>query len=240
MIHEIGVACTCRVDDVYSSTINDGIGRRREAFCNRCGQDQFLFRNPKLLFGIFTASRFQRNILDTGNYLPGDATFSPHPRGTSCDGSTTKAGTADKLTATWAEPLDEGHVLVRGSGSAAAAEGVITSLADSEDRLWYEPAKSIWCEDEYGTVYTENGDFVLGPGKVIRWTGNQPPVGSKYSIKYEAYFEWIVWQPPGERVKQGEDFGSLLNIRKRHVQLLNSSPFATDENKISLQARVNC
>lgn len=240
MIHEIGIACTCRVEDVYASTRDDGVDRRREPFCSRCGQDGFLFRSPELIEGIFTGVRHQRNVLDAGNYLPGDAIFSPSPNPATCSGTNRRIGTADKLTATWAEPIDEGQVLIRGSGGKAAAGGVITMLDDEDDRLWYEPAKSIWCEDEFSVIYVEGADFELGPGRIIRWVGNQPDIGVRYSVKYEAYFEWIVWQPPGERVEQDKNLGELVNLRKRHIRFVNSSPFATSEDKQSLQARVSC
>lgn len=238
MIHEVGIACTCRVEDVYSSTRDDGADRTREPFCSRCGSDGFLFRAPVLIEGIFTSVRHQRNVLDSGNYLPGDATFSPPPNSPVCSGTGRRVGTADKLTATWAEPIDEGQVLVRGSGTKASAGGVLTELADNEDRLWYEPAKAIWCEDEFGVVYESGADFELGPGKVIKWHGTQPPVGAKYSFKYEAFFEWIVWQPPGERVENGVNLGELVSLRKRHVALINESPFASSDTKASLQSRV--
>ena len=238
MIHEIGIACTCRVEDVYASTRDDGTDRRREPFCTRCGQDGYLFRGPELIEGIFTGVRHQRNVIDTANYMPGDSIFSPSPDSPTCTGSGRRIGTADKLTATWAEPIDEGQVLIRGSGNKAAAGGVITLLEDSEDRLWYEPAKAIWCEDEYGVIYEPNADFQLGPGKVINWLGNQPEVGTKYSFKYEAFFEWIVWQPPTERVENDSNLGELVNLRKRHVKLVNDSPFASSDTKVSLQSRV--
>jgi hypothetical protein len=241
MIHEIGLACTCRVEDVYASTRDDGEEARREPFCTRCGRDGYLFRSPALITGIFTGARHQRNVLDSGIYLPGDAIFSPTPNYPTCDGDGRHIGTADKLTATWPEPIDEGHVLIRGSGSKAAAEGIITMLDDDEDRLWYEPASSIWCEDEFGVVYQEGTDFELGPGKIIKWVGGQPDVGVRFSIKYNAYFEWIAFQPPTERRdRDGRNLGELVNLRKRHVQLINTSPFATSEDKRSLQARVSC
>lgn len=241
MIHEIGVACTCRVEDVYASTRDDGRDRRREPFCARCGQDGFLFRKPVLVRGLFTGARHQRNVLDSGVYLPGDAMFSPSPDSLNCEGGRRRIGTADKLTATWAEPIDEGHVLIRGSGTKAAADGIITMLNDDEDRLWYEPASAIWCEDEFGVEYLVNEDFLLGPGKIIKWVGNQPVFGARYSIKYNAYFEWIAFQPPTERRdRDGDDLGELVSLRKRHVQLVNSSPFATSADKQSLQARITC
>jgi len=241
MIHEIGVACTCRAEDVYASTRDDGRDRRREPFCDRCGQDGFLFRDPEVIVGLFTSSKFQRNVLDAGIYQPGDAVFSPKPNMDDCEAdSPRRIGTMDKLTAMWPEPIDEGQVLIRGSGSMAASEGVVTYLLENEDRLWYEPANSIWCEDENGIVYTEGSDFELGPGRIIRWLGGQPDPGIRYSIKYNAYFEWLVWQPPTERQDRIGNLGELINLRKRHVQLINTSPYATSLDKQSLQARVSC
>ncbi len=193
MIHEVGFSCTCRVDDVYVSTREDSAEHRREPFCTRCGQDGWLFRDPVLVRGLITNIRFQRNIMDAGNYLPGDSLFSPDFTDTGCgDDEGRRIGTADKLTATWPEPLDDGHVLVRGSGSKSAALGIKTELDDDEDRLWYEPANALWCEDEFGVKYNEGSDFKLGPGKIIKWIGNKPNVGVRFTIKYNAYFEWIV------------------------------------------------
>lgn len=242
MIHEIGVSCTCRVEDVYASTRGDGDESRREPFCTRCGQDGWLFRDPILVTGIITGIKHKKNILDAGNYHPGDATFSPDPVDSGCgDDEGRRIGAMDKLTATWPEPNDDGHVIIRGSGSKAAAQGIKTELADNEDRLWYEPASAIWCEDEFGSRFREGSDFELGPGKIIKWVGGQPDIGRRFTIKYDAYFEWIVWQPPTERIDRGGvNLGELLSIRKRHVRLINTSPFATSQDKVSLQSRSVC
>lgn len=240
MIHEIGVSCTCRGGDVYSSTQNDGSESRQEPFCPRCGQDGWIYRNPRLVTGIITGIRHQRNILDAGLFGPGDATFSPRPSDSSCGEDSVRIGSFDKLTATWPEPVDDGQVIVRGAGSKARTQGIDTKLETNEDRLWYEPAQAIWCEDEFGNIYKEVSDFELGPGRIIRWIGNRPHEGSRYSIKYEAYFEWISWQPPGERVDRGgKNLGELVYLRKRHIKFVNSSPFATSEDKQSILSRLD-
>lgn len=241
MIHEIGMSCTCRVEDVFAGLQGDGEDRRREPFCARCGQDGWLFRDPVLLTGIITGIRHQRNILDVGSAHPGDATFSPRPNDPVCAGDVRRVGAFDKLTATWPEPIDDGHVLRRGAGSKARLDGINTELDTNEDRLWYEPANAIWCEDEFGVVYIEDTDFELGPGKIIKWVGRTPADNVRFVIKYNAYFEWIVYQPPTERRDRGgKNLGELLQLRKRHVALINSSPFATSEDKQSLQAKVTC
>lgn len=243
-IHEIAISCTCRTSDTYNAFMADGKDTVREPFCPRCGQEGWLYRDPVLVLGMITGIRHQRNILDAGNYMPGDATFSPSPTqsGAGCGGvGGRRIGAFDRITATWAEPVDDGHVLVRGAGSKATAIGIKTSLEDDEDRIWYEPAKAIWCEDQNGVVYYESSDFVLGPGKIIKWVGNRPAFGVKYSIKYEAFFEWIVWQPPGERRdKNADNLGELVMLRKRHVIHVNESPFGTSTDKQSLQAAIKC
>jgi hypothetical protein len=244
VLHEIGIACTCRSNDTFNNFTRDAKDTVREPFCPRCGQHGWIFREPVIVVGIFTGVRHQKNILDAGNYMPGDATFSPSLSlsGAGCGSAgERRIGAFDKITATWPEPVDDGHVIVRGAGSKAAAIGINTSLDDDEDRLWYEPAKAIWCEDENDVIYYEGSDFILGPGKIIKWIGNRPAFRVKYSIKYEAFFEWIVWQPPGERRDYNADnLGELVMLRKRHVIHVNDSPFATSQDKQSLQASVKC
>lgn len=238
VIHEVGISCTCRVDDPYASTLNDGKDSRRDAFCERCGQDGFIYRSPRLITAMITGVKHQRNILDAGNYHPGDAQLSTYPEDDGCGEANRRIGAFDKITATWPEPVDDGHVIVRGAGANAALQGVNTELESNEDRLWYEPANSIWCEDENDVVYEEDADFVLGPGKIIRWIGNQPKEGIRYSIKYNAYFEWIVWQPPGERRDRNADnLGELIYLRKRHVIFVNTSPYAASNVRESISAK---
>jgi hypothetical protein len=246
MIHEISIKCTCLVGDIYAKQTNEGRDGRQTPFCDRCGGSGWLYRSPVLLTGLVTNVRYQKNLIESGFLTPGDLTFSPMPTATSTGGacagtSGRRVGSFDKLTATWPEPIDDGHVLVRGAGTKAKAEGITTYLADNEDRLWYEPAGAIWCEDENGVVYTEDSDFELGPGKVIRWTGNSPIIGTRFTIKYNAYFEWIAFQPPTERIDyRGENLGELVYLRKKHAMMVNDSPFATSEDKESLQSRVRC
>jgi hypothetical protein len=240
MIHEIALSCVCRVEDVFAGFSGDGSKRRTEPFCSRCRGDGWIYRSPILLQGTYTSAKFQSNILDVGVMHPGDATFSPQPaKGSSCDGSARVVGAFDKLTATWPQPLDDGHVLVRGAGYNIRSEGIQTFLEENEDRLWYEPATSIWCEDEDGVVYHENADFQLGPGRIIRWIGAAPLMGKRFTIKYNAYCEWIVFQPPTDRIDRGgTSLGELLRIRKKHVVHINPSPYAIAADKESLLNKI--
>jgi hypothetical protein len=92
----------------------------------------------------------------------------------------------DKFTATWDQPLNEGQTIIRGAATLNDNLRLANNVEPSEDRLWYEPAQSLWCEDENGVLYYQGTDFELGPGRIIRCTGRQPKVGRKYVIKNTA------------------------------------------------------
>lgn len=238
MLHEVALSCTCRVEDTFAGLKNDGKENRREPYCPRCRGDGWLYRVPQVVKGLATSIRQQRNILDAGIAQPGDMVFSPALEPEGCNHDYRKIGAWDRLTATWEQPLDDGHVLVRGAAQNLALE---TFLQPNEDRLWYEPANAVWCEDEDGVVYTGGADFVLGPGKIISWQGNQPALHKRYTIKYNAYFEWIVFQPPQERRdRDNKDLGQLVFLRKRHIALVNDNPTALPEDRIPIQVRVKC
>ena len=237
MIHETAIKCpVCIAEDTFAGMLNDGEQRRGLPFCNSCSNTNWLYRNPKIVIGLVTNIRHQKNILDAGEATGADLTFSPLIQG---DDEETHVGAYDKLTATWAEPLDDGQVIVRGAGTMGENARLSTNLASNEDRLWYEPHSALWCEDQNGTVYREGSDFTLGPGKVITWVGNKPIVGYAYTIKYKAFCEWISWRPPTERLDRDRNLGQLVFLRKKHTVFVNS-PLAADGEKLSLQSSINC
>lgn len=240
MVHEIALSCTCRAGDAYSRLQGDTKEKRRAPFCKRCGGTGWLYRDAQLVRGIVTNIRQQRNILDAGTSQPGDLLFSPGTLTPDCSGER-RIGAWDKLTATWPQPVDDGHVIQRGAAFSGDNAELVTGLRTDEDRLWYEPASSVWCEDEAGKRYSEGEDFVLGPGRVIRWVGAAPRIGQLYTIKYNAYFEWIVFQPPTERIDtDGTNLGPIVYLRKRHIALLNEGPAVIDDDRVSFSARVKC
>ena len=241
MIHEIAVGCTCRAEDTYAGIVNDGKDRRRDAFCSRCGGSGWLYRDAQYVRGLATSIRSQRNILDAGIAQPGDMLFSPVVNSGSCLDAARRIGAWDRLTATWTQALDDGHVLIRGAGTAGENAGRKTYLEDDEDRLWYEPGDAVWCEDEDDVVYRHGTDFVFGPGRIIRWVGARPRNRLRYSIKYHAYFEWIVFAPPTERRdRDAVDIGAAVMLRKRHIVHVNDSPTALAGDKVSAVSRVTC
>jgi hypothetical protein len=244
MVHMVAISCFCRVEDTFAGNTDDGKQRRLSAFCQRCGGEGWLYRDAQLVTGMATNIRQQRNILDAGITEPGDMMFSILPAsgdGDSCGEASRRVSAYDKFIATWAQPIHDGNVIVRGAANMGENKLLNTQLNPDEDRLWYEPAKAIWCESEDGTVYNEGADFTLGPGKIIKWMAGGPVPGTRYAIKYEAYCEWICFQGPNERRdRDGKDLGQQIMLRRRHIVYVNSSPLATADDKISIASRTSC
>lgn len=242
MVHEIGVACPkCRTSDTAATMVDDGQFQTRSPNCPNC-VDGWLFRDPVKVRGLVTSIREQKNVLDVGLAQPGDMQFSPAP-GTlaTCGASGRRIARGDKLTATWSQPLDDGQTIVRGAAQLGDNPRLANNVNPAEDRLWYEPAEVLWCEDENGIVYQGGTDFLVGPGRVLQWVGEQPSVRTKYVIKYTAYFEWLVFVPPQQRVdKDNRDLGALIFLRRRHVAFLKESPYVQDGDRVSLSSRVSC
>ena len=241
MIHLVGLACAkCRTEDVNAGMITDGQMRQRNPNCPRCGGDGMVYRSPGLIRGIATNIRQQKNVHDVGLAMPGDMMFSTSPGWEECEAYTRKISAGDKFIATWPQPLEEGQTLVRAASQMSDNIRLSNNVMPTEDRLWYEPAGAIWCEDENDVTYDFGGDFTLGPGRVINWIGNSPNLGVKYTVKYTAYFEWIVWAPPQERTDRNRDLGSLVFLRKRHIAFVNDNPVITADDRIPVNIRVQC
>lgn len=241
MIHLLGLACAkCRTEDVHAGLILDGQMRQRSPNCSRCMGEGMVYRSPILVTGIATNIRQQRNVHDVGFAQPGDMMFSTGPGWEDCAQHAHKFSVGDKLIATWPQPLDEGQTVVRGAATMSENIRLANNVSEHEDRLWYEPASAIWCEDENDVVYTQGSDFTLGPGRVIAWIGNSPSLGVKYTVKYTAYFEWLIWAAPQERTDRNRDMGALVFLRKRHVAFVNDSPFITADDRVPVSVRVQC
>lgn len=241
MIHEIAILCTCRNGDIYSSLDKNGKLTQRLASCPRCAGEMWLYRDPQLLVGFVTGIRGSINAIAEGIDVSGDMAFGTGmPRGKGSDREPRQLTLFDKLTATWSQPVDGGQVIVRAAGSKGVGSQFTTLEAD-EDKLWYEPDFANWCEDENGVIYKQNADFTLGHGRVIKWVGNKPKDGVKYVIKYNAYFEWIIFQSPQERVdRNGLDLGQSVYLRKKHIAFVNDSPNGNDQVKQSIQSTLRC
>lgn len=243
MIHETALTCTCQVSDQYASMTLDGKKNRRDQYCNKCAGLGFIYRNPIVVTGMVTNIRQNRTQLEEGLHISGDLTFSPLQNDAcSCDGITTypKISLSDRLTSTWSQPIDNGQVLVRNAANLGFNPSLNTNLSPLQDKLMYEPSKAIWCEDEDGNTYKENADFTLGKGRIINWL-NPPKDGKKYTLKYEGYFEWIVYAPPVERIdKNNKDLGQLVYLRKRHLHIIGESPLASKDDLVPVSFKMDC
>ena len=243
MVHEVGVACPrCRTADVFANMLGDGQSQTRYPNCSHCGGDGWFFRDPKLVRGLATNIRQQKNIHDVGVAQPGDMQFSIGSSDSySCDPGRRRVARGDKFTATWDQPLDDGQTIVRGAGTLGENVRITHRVSEDEDRLWYEPVQALWCEDEDGVQYTSGSDFELGPGRVIKWVGKSPAIGKRYVLKYTAYFEWLVWAPAMERVdRDNRDLGPLVFLRRRHIAFINESPYVMPDDRNSLLSRTAC
>lgn len=241
LIHQMALACPkCRTADSAANMLDGGKFQRRLPVCPNCGGDGWLYRDPMIIVGLATSMRQQQNPADVGVFDVGDMTVSLLP---SAFGSLAprRVSANDLLTQTWDTPLNDGQTIVRGAAHMSDNVRFAKWVDPNEDRLWYEPVHGLWCEDENMVRYRDNADFTLGPGKLIKWIGNKPAVGTKYVLKYTAYLEWLVWAPPQERTDRNEtDLGQLLMIRKRHIARLNESPFTIEEDRQPLIGRVSC
>lgn len=242
MIHEVALNCPkCRTSDTPANLVRDGLFQTRSPSCPACGGDGWLYREPVVVTGLATSIRQQNNIIDSGVAIPGDMQFSLSAQAFIRTTTPRRVAQYDKFTATWAQPLDGGQTIVRGAAHIDDNVRFVRNVDVDEDRLWYEPDAGIWCEDENGKTYSPMGDFVLGPGRVIKWIGNRPVDAVKYVIKYTAYMEWLVYAPPQERVdRDNRDLGPLVFLRRRHIASVNTSPYVTSQDRVPLNDRVNC
>jgi hypothetical protein len=217
---ETAVACTCRNGDLHAALIlREGKpANQRSLSCPQCQGDGFLYRNLRQIVGLVTSLDPGRNrqLYEMGYSVPGDAIFSPSLRA----GYVTDF---DRITMCKPEPTNEGQVIMRGAHTLEDNAQYVTDLEDNEDRLWYRPACAIWCEDSNGVVYSQGSDFVF-EAKKMQWVGNQPDIGTLFTIKFTAYLEWVAYATPFDRVDRGRSLGQRVMIRKKHVTFTSDSP----------------
>jgi len=221
VLHEMGVACTCRSGDRSESVVG-GSGKLN---CGNC-ENGILYRNPRQIMGLLSGIAYQRQLLETGFATPGDCVLSTSPN------LDFPPADFDKITFTWPENVNEGQVIIRG----AEADLSHVALNSNEDRLHYNGAKSLHVEDEDGVVYRQDSDFYF-EGRKIVWL-NGPSKNKRFSIKYMAYLEWIVFTSPMSRRDKAESLGYRVVLRKKHAVNLND-PITEDLlDKAAFQSRI--
>jgi len=186
--HLIGLRCFC----------HDANGQPNPN-CTEHESGGWLYVDEKYITGLVTDISQRRELMETGAFMPGDCVFSPLTTDTVSEG--------DKIIFTWPLPYGQGDALERGTSTG--------------DKLYYEGVSGIFCIDENRGIYHQDSDYQLS-GKNIIWDwagkiGIKPTVGTRYTIKYKAYIEWLAFVPPIERITNGDDLGSKVMLRKRHL-----------------------
>ena len=222
VIHEIGVACTCRTVDVYAPSIPP------QTYCTKCDGYGFIYRNPTRIEGLLTSISQSKALLMTGWAIPGDCFFSPHMA------YDPGVSDFDRITFTHTQPVNEGQTLVRGAATKGNNKFFDLGLGPLDDRLFYQAVTSLHCEDENGKIYSQDSDFELN-GAVISWHEGIIPVNTKYTVKYEGYLEWIAFVGPFERRDRAQNLGQKVLLRKRHIAVTtNFQPKVTNEERARL------
>lgn len=188
VLHLTGLRCFCHGPD-----------GQPDPNCMEHENGGWLYVNEQSMTGLVVDISQRRELMETGVFMPGDCVFSP----TSSD----LVSEGDKIIFTWALPYGQGDVLVRGNTSS--------------DTLYYAGASGIFCIDESKIIYSHGIDYRFDGKKIIwDWTGKngkKPRMGTKYTVKYTAYFEWIAFVPPVTRISHGEDMGPKVMLRKKHL-----------------------
>lgn len=189
--HLVGLRCWCVANKEGQS----------EPGCPNCKGEGYTHEDEKEIVGLITSISGNRKLLESGLFYPGDCIFSPLTSDTVSE--------HDKVIFTWPLPYGEGDAIKRGAGDY--------------DTLYYEAVSNIYLRDEDKVVYKENIDFQFN-AKRIEWEwvgkpaeGVKPATDIRYTVKYKAYIEWIAFIPPSTRISHGEDIGSKVFLRQRHI-----------------------
>jgi len=200
LIHELGVQCTCNTaGGTYEPVSGAGSGLG----CGKC-ENGILYRKPRQIMGLISGISANKQLMETGFVNPGDCVLSVSPN------LPKPPSDFDKITFTWDENVSGGQVIIRGE-----ALDRNKTLSPNEDLLYYQASKAIYCEDETGKEYFQNSDFSF-EGRKIVW--HHPPADRiRYTIKYKAYLEWLIYDSPMTRRDQDRDLGYRIILRKKHM-----------------------
>jgi len=172
--------------------------------CAACAGTGLLYPMPsRTVLGIVSDVTLHQELLMQGLAQPGDLQVSTQPGQLHLD-------PFDLCLIPWTVGVPvTGDVLVRGTGTT--------------DQLPYRAVlvEGVWTVNPTTgqiTTYTAGQDFTV-QGKVITWIGRQPAAGAQYTIRFNGDFEWIVFDPPDQRVAFGQDLGQRAILRKRYLVL---------------------
>ena len=221
VIHKMAVSCpSCRKEN----RSEDILGPHVLTTCPTCEGMGWIYRNPRKIMAMVTGIQSNRRWIDMGLLNPGDSSMSVSPK------LYPPISDFDLITFTWPQPLDDGQIIVRRKDFEREKEltrkDPSKRLKENEDRLLYNAAQALWVEDDNGKRYYENTDFVFD-GKVVRWL-NMPARGTRISMKYQCYYDWICFSSPFERRDSGKSLGARVALRKVHIAFTGEDPHQPD------------
>lgn len=190
--------CPCGNTPTSPSNIN----------CEACGGYGILYPEPAFQ-ALVLVSGIEQNLdlVQYGLMEDGDLVVSPKPGSIHFD-------SFDLLILPWS------------IGTPTYSEVLARSASGATDTATYRllNVSGAWTVDSTTgqiTSYVPNTDFTYD-GKTITWVGNQPTAGGQYSLRYDAQFEWVSFNPASPRVAFGQDLGQKAVFRKRHILLPNA------------------
>lgn len=191
--------CPCRSTPTGSQNQN----------CLACGGNGILYPVPPEQITVLVSDITQNlDLMQYGLMEDGDLVVSPQPGSIHFDNF-------DLLMLPWSIGVPTySQVIVRGAGATDTADYRVLNVTGA----WtVEPTTGTNQE------YKPGFDFTFD-SKTITWlsTGNAPTDGQLYSIRYDAQFEWVAYNPPSPRVAFGQDLGQKAVFRKRHILLPNA------------------
>jgi len=205
VVHEKSLKCPC----VQVDTSTGAVGHS-DPNCEECRGRGYTFHDPTIISGLLVGMTTDRFWSQVGWVQPGDVTLSPslHAR---------RIGDFDKVTLTVPAPVDS-QVITRGTESVVSPRP--SELQDNEDMLYWEAGRrqADLMIDEDGNEY-RLGEYTLRGRRVVWAPGAGPAKGKKYSIRYEAYVEFIAWATPMDRWDRSREIGQRVMLRRALVDL---------------------
>lgn len=177
--------------------------------CRACGGTGLLYPMPgRHVLGIVSDVSLHTELMALGVAQPGDLQISTQPGALHLE-------PWDLVFVPWTTGLPmNGELVTRGYGP--------TDALRYRARL-VEGAWSVVPATGTVTAYALGTDFTVDD-RTVTWIGARPAAGDLYTIRYSGDFEWVVFNPPDQRVGFGVDLGQRALLRKRYLALRDAPP----------------
>lgn len=200
IIHFMASACPCLNTDPASGAVG-----QPDSNCDQCFGQAYIYRKPAKGVALVEAISANRIWSQQAWVQPGDVTVSPATY-------FRRVGNFDKIVILVPFPVDS-QVITRGQKNALSPRP--SGLASNEDYLFWHSGhqRARWIEDVNGRVY-EPGEYLIEGRKIIWASNGGPSIGTKYTISYEAYPEYVAWTPPTEVFDLDQSVGQMVMGRR--------------------------